>query len=65
MECRLPGSSVHEIFQARILEWVAIHRCISVHRSVNKEIHRYVYAHKGFKGLDKWYLFIKGTAWSM
>ena len=24
MDCRLPGSSVHEIFQARILEWVSI-----------------------------------------
>ena len=24
MVCSLPGSSVHEIFQARILEWVAI-----------------------------------------
>ena len=24
MECSPPGSSVHEIFQARILEWVAI-----------------------------------------
>ena len=24
MDCRLPGSSVHVIFQARILEWVAI-----------------------------------------
>ena len=24
MECRPPGSSVHGIFQARILEWVAI-----------------------------------------
>ena len=24
MECRLPGSSVHGIFQARILEWIAI-----------------------------------------
>ena len=23
-DCRPPGSSVHEIFQARILEWVAI-----------------------------------------
>ena len=23
MDCRLPGSSVHEIFQARVLEWVA------------------------------------------
>ena len=24
MDCRLPGSSVHGIFQARILDWVAI-----------------------------------------
>ena len=24
MDCSLPGSSVHEIFQARILEWMAI-----------------------------------------
>ena len=24
MDCILPGSSVHEIFQARKLEWVAI-----------------------------------------
>ena len=24
MDCRPPGSSVHGIFQARILEWVAI-----------------------------------------
>ena len=24
MDCSLPGSSVHGIFQARMLEWVAI-----------------------------------------
>ena len=24
MDCRLPGSSVHRIFQARIMEWAAI-----------------------------------------
>ena len=24
MECSLPGSSVHGIFQAKVLEWVAI-----------------------------------------
>ena len=24
VDCRLPGSSVHGIFQARILQWVAI-----------------------------------------
>ena len=24
LDCSLPGASVHEIFQARVLEWVAI-----------------------------------------
>ena len=24
MDCRLPGSSIHGIFQARVLEWVAM-----------------------------------------
>ena len=24
MDCNLPGSSVHEILQARVLEWVAM-----------------------------------------
>ena len=24
MDCSLPGSSIQEIFQARVLEWVAI-----------------------------------------
>ena len=24
MDCSLPGSSIHEIFQARVLEWGAI-----------------------------------------
>ena len=26
VDCGLPGSSVHGIFQARVLEWVAIHK---------------------------------------
>ena len=26
MDCSLPGSSVHGIFQARVLEWVADHK---------------------------------------
>ena len=34
IECSLPGSSVHGIFQARVLEWVAIafsdHTCIQI-----------------------------------
>ena len=29
MDCSLPGSSIHGIFQARVLEWVAI--AFSVH----------------------------------
>ena len=24
MDCSLPGSSIHGVFQARVLEWVAI-----------------------------------------
>ena len=33
MDCSLPGSSVHGICQARVLEWVAI--AFSVRRLVN------------------------------
>ena len=29
MDCSLPGSSVHGIFQARVLEWVAIFSRVS------------------------------------
>ena len=29
MDCSLPGSSAHGIFQATVLEWVAIVICIS------------------------------------
>ena len=31
MDCSLPGSSVHGIFQARVLEWGAIALGISIH----------------------------------
>ena len=27
LDCSLPGSSVNEIFQARILEWIVIFKC--------------------------------------
>ena len=30
MDCSPPGSSVHGIFQARVLEWCAIGRCYSL-----------------------------------
>ena len=31
MDCSVPGSSVHGIFQARVLEWVAIKDCSNYH----------------------------------
>ena len=31
MDCSLPGSSIHGIFQARLLEWVAISFSSSEH----------------------------------
>ena len=36
MDCSLPGSSVHGIFQARVLEWVAIAFSIPIYLSVGK-----------------------------
>ena len=36
MDCSLPGSSVHEIFQARVLEWGAIAFSEKEHCSVIK-----------------------------
>ena len=35
MDCSLPGSSIHGIFQARVLEWVAIAAFISWRMQVN------------------------------
>ena len=41
MDCSQPGSSVHGIFQARILEWVAISssRASSQHRDQTQVSH--------------------------
>ena len=33
MDCSLPGSSIHGIFQARVLEWGAIAFSVSMHSS--------------------------------
>ena len=33
MVCRLPGSSIYGIFQARVLEWVAI--AFSINKSIS------------------------------
>ena len=37
MDCSLPGSSVHEIFQAKVLEWGAIAFSIS-YVTIDKKI---------------------------
>ena len=40
MDCSLPGSSVHGIFQARVLEWVArmYDQCLIMKKLQTKEI---------------------------
>ena len=40
MDCSLPGSSVHGIFQARVLEWVAIAFSVSIqiHRTLTWQV---------------------------
>ena len=37
MDCSLPGSSVHGIFQARVLEWVAIAFSDKFNKDVKKK----------------------------
>ena len=37
MDCSLPGSSVHGIFQARVLEWGAIPLGIAKNKQINKK----------------------------
>ncbi|CAN0054593.1 unnamed protein product [Rangifer tarandus platyrhynchus] len=37
MDCSLPGSSVHEILQARILEWVAISFSSNSSKTLSKD----------------------------
>ena len=34
MDCSLPGSSIHGVFQARVLEWGAIAFCLASYFSV-------------------------------
>ena len=38
MDCSLPGSSIHGIFQARVLEWAAI---AFSKRSESRDLNRY------------------------
>ena len=41
MGCSLPGSSVHGIFQARVLEWVAIAFSINISNIHNIPLYGY------------------------
>ena len=43
MDCSPPGSSIHGIFQARVLEWVAIAFSAFVIRELQINIRRYHY----------------------
>ena len=45
MDCSLPGSSVHGIFQARVLEWVAIYKyfVIIILFNHHNSMHRHYY----------------------
>ena len=36
-DCSLPGSSIHEIFQARVLEWGAIAFSLSYHTPIQNK----------------------------
>ena len=36
MDCNLPGSSIHGIFQARVLEWGAIAFSVMLHMDLHK-----------------------------
>ena len=37
MDCGLPGTSIHGIFQARVLEWGAIAFSVSVQQKVENQ----------------------------
>ena len=39
MDCSLPGSSIHGIVQARVLEWVAIAFSTVGHKLLQKQYH--------------------------
>ena len=59
MDCSLPGSSVHGIFQARILEWVAISR--SHHQSIS--LHPTHHIQPISKAVSQIYAFLSILCW--
>ena len=43
MDCSLPGSSIHGIFQARVLEWGAIAFSMHTHTPTHTHTHTHIY----------------------
>ena len=71
MDCSLPGSSVHGIFQARVLEWGAIAFSIWTMGTVIFEvivsllcIHYLTYLSTPYKVWSLWWLFFSWGNWS-
>jgi len=59
MDYSLPGSSIHGIFQARVLEWGAIAFSDEGMREVEREFSVYTFLfNQNFPGVSQWYLLI-------
>ena len=58
MDCSLPGSSVHGIFQARVLEWGSI--AFSECGSAGDSLSQYIHMHK-----TPYFIFIKVYFWGI
>ena len=54
MDCSLPGSSVHGIFQARVLEWGAIAFSLSNPGLLNCKQIIYCLSHQGSPRILEW-----------
>ena len=52
-DCSLPGSSVHGIFQARVLEWGAIAFCLFLSNSLQNRVlwKMWLFSHSGWFSL--------------
>ena len=57
MDCSLPGSSIHRIFQARVLEWGAI--AFSSRQHIKKQRHHFA---EMVKDREAWRAAVHGVA---
>ena len=57
MDCSLPGSSIHGIFQARVLEWDAIAFSIKLIRPFQKSV--VVVNSTVITAIKRWWLTVK------